>query len=427
VRLFGRSVSRHESPVVPEDEKTREKRSQKPWLAYLQGGPGGACPPPQTMPLTNIALDHGYQVLYLDQRGTGLSSPVTADTLALQGDAQKQADYLKHFRADSIVKDFEAVRQTLTKDYPTELKKWSLFGQSFGGFCSFTYLSHFPASLREVFTTGGVPPLKKPIDEVYKATFATVARRNESYYAKFPEDVEHIQKLATYIQGVGGVKLPAGGTLTVPRFLTIGLQFGAHGGIDNVHDVVLRMRSELDNLGFFSRPTLSAVEAATSFDDAVIYAVLHEVIYCENGDTAGWSAERVGKTLKDFGWLNGIPHGKPLLGGPPLYFSGEMIYPFMFDTSTELGKLEEVANILAHSSDWPDLYDMEQLAANHVPVYAASFVDDMYVDFQLVQDSLSKVKGVKQYITNTMYHDAVRSKSEELLRALFALRDDVMD
>jgi hypothetical protein len=58
----------------------------------------------------------------LDQRGTGISSPITAATLALQGDAHRQADYLKLFRADSIVKDCEAIRKTLTLDYPTELK-----------------------------------------------------------------------------------------------------------------------------------------------------------------------------------------------------------------------------------------------------------------------------------------------------------------
>lgn len=74
--------------------------------------------------MTNTVLDKGYQMLYLDQRGTGLSNPITALTLAEQGDVHRQAEYLKLFRADSIVKDCEAIRKTLTKDYPTELKKW---------------------------------------------------------------------------------------------------------------------------------------------------------------------------------------------------------------------------------------------------------------------------------------------------------------
>ena len=39
---------------------------------------------------------------------------------------------LKLYRADSIVKDCEALRQALTADYPDERKKWSIMGQGFG-------------------------------------------------------------------------------------------------------------------------------------------------------------------------------------------------------------------------------------------------------------------------------------------------------
>jgi hypothetical protein len=111
------------------------------------------------MSLTQIILDKGYQMLYLDQRGMGFSSTITADTLALQGSAQKQADYLKLFRADSIIKDCEAIREVLTNDYPTELKKWSIMGQSYGGFCAMTYLSNSPESLR-----GSTSQLTQPFE-----------------------------------------------------------------------------------------------------------------------------------------------------------------------------------------------------------------------------------------------------------------------
>ena len=39
------------------------------------------------------------------------------------------------------VKDCEAIRKTLTTDFPEGKKKWSAMGQSFGGFCCVTYLS----------------------------------------------------------------------------------------------------------------------------------------------------------------------------------------------------------------------------------------------------------------------------------------------
>ena len=378
------------------------------------------------MSLTNFALDRGYQVLYLDQRGTGLSSPVTAGTLAHQGNAERQADYLKLFRADSIVKDCEAIRKTLTEDYPLELKKWSVFGQSFGGFCAFTYLSYYPAGLREVFTSGGIPPVGKSAEEVYKATYAIVMRRNARYYEKFPEDVDTVHQLASYISEVGGLKLPSGGRLTVQRFLTLGLQFGAHGGIDNIHDMVLRMLSDYEQFGTFTRPTLTALENYTSFDDAVLYAVLHEPIYCE-GKASNWAAARVGKSLEEFQWTSKGLSDTQVPGRAPLYFSGEMIYPFMFETSKELEEMQEVAKMIAEYKSWPALYDPVQLAKNEVPIYAATFVDDMYVDFGLTQDTLRKVKNCKQFITNIMYHDAIRSKTDEVLKALFALRDDIID
>lgn len=77
-----------------------------------------------------------------------MSSTITAGTLARQGDAIKQAEYLKNFRADNIVRDCEAIRLCLTEDYPEEQRKWSIIGQSFGGFCAVTYLSKLWVSLQ---------------------------------------------------------------------------------------------------------------------------------------------------------------------------------------------------------------------------------------------------------------------------------------
>jgi pimeloyl-ACP methyl ester carboxylesterase len=378
------------------------------------------------MPITDIILDRGYQLLLLDQRGTGLSTPVTADTLALQGSVKEQADYLKLFRADSIVEDCEAIRKILTFDYPPELRKWTIFGQSFGGFCALTYLSKHYEGLREVFTSGGIPPVGKSADDVYKATFATLIRRNESYYQKYPEDIDAVHDIAFHIKLKGGLKLPSGGTLTVRRFLTIGMLFGASGGIDQVHEMVLRMLSDLKQFQFVARPTLSAIESLVPLDEGVLYAVLHEAIYCQ-GEASNWAAERVAKTLKEFFWISNTSSSSSAVWDCPLYFSGEMIFPFMFDTYPELAKLRPVAELIAQHMAWPDLYDELQLARNEVPVYAATFVDDMYVDFGLVQETVKKVKNCKQFIANTMYHDAIRSRTDEVMKALFALRDDAMD
>ena len=48
------------------------------------------------------------------------------------------------FRADSIVADAELIRQCLHYDEDSASARWSLLGQSFGGFCAVQYLSVAP-------------------------------------------------------------------------------------------------------------------------------------------------------------------------------------------------------------------------------------------------------------------------------------------
>jgi len=49
--------------------------------------------------------------LLLDQRGTGRSTPISYQSLARFQAPQEQADYLKLFRADNIVRDAEWIRR----------------------------------------------------------------------------------------------------------------------------------------------------------------------------------------------------------------------------------------------------------------------------------------------------------------------------
>jgi len=232
--------------------------------------------------------------------------------------------------------------------------------------------------------------------------------------------------LAFHIKSKGGLSLPSGGVLTVRGLLTLGRNFGFHGGLDTVHDLILGASSDLKQFQFITRPTLSALESALTFDDAVLYAILHEACYC-SGNSSNWSAERVGKSLREFQWLSGSPQSASSVREMPLFFSGEMIYPFLFDLFPELEKLSQVADILAKYNGWPELYDEWQLARNEVPLYAATFVDDMYVDYDLAQETAKLVKNCKQYITNGMYHDAIRSKTDDIMKELFKLRDDSVD
>ena len=102
---------------------------------------------------------------------------------------QQQAEYLTHFRADSIVRDAELVREALG------VERWSVLGQSFGGFCVLTYLSFFPQSLREAFFTGGLPPVGRPTDDVYSRTYPRVVDRCRQFYERYPDDRARVRSL----------------------------------------------------------------------------------------------------------------------------------------------------------------------------------------------------------------------------------------
>lgn len=91
---------------------------------------------------------------------------------------------------------------------------------------------------------------------------------------------------------------------------------------------------------------------------------------------------------------------------------------------SELSGLHETASLIARKSDWPDLYDIAQLNRNEVPVYAATYLDDIYVDFDLAQETARNIRGCKQFVTNAMDHSGLRSKTEDVLRELWKLRDD---
>ena len=354
----------------------------------------------------------------------GLSSPITADTVARHAgsdeepDVESQADYLKHFRADSAVKDLEAIRKCLTADFPEERKKWSVMGQSYGGFVAVSYLSKFPEGLREVFTMGGLPPVRlEGPDEVYERLVKKVMARNVTYYRKYPEDRDRVKTISDYL-GQAEVVLQGGGVLSPQRFMEMGISFGKHGGLDAVHDVVLRTWNDLEMFGGLTRPTLSIIESQGVFDDHPIYAILHEAIYCQGRVASNWAADRVVKEVPKFDVRS---------QDSEVYFTGEMIFKQNFKDYPELKELEPAAELLARTTDWSELYDIKQLQNNEVPVYSSTYVDDMYVDFDLAQETAGLIKGCKTFVTNAMYHDAPSKKGEDLMRALFALKEDSID
>lgn len=400
------STPDHVSVYMRELVKTENKDRDLPYLVYFQGGPGF----PAMRPCSNSgwlkrALDQ-YRVILLDQRGTGLSSPITIQTIG-HLDPKQQAQYLSYFRADNIVRDAEAIRKYLNVD------KWAIIGQSFGGFCSLTYLSIFPESLLASYITGGIPSITRHIDDVYYATYQRTLDKNSEFFARFPRAQELCNRIADALLD-NKTTLPNGQIFTVEQFQQMGICFGMAGGPEELYFqletafVDVNGKQEL-NYGF-----LNYVLGQQTHLTNPLYAILHESIYCQH-NASNWSAQRVRASYSEFSYQKGAS----------LRFTGEMVYPWFFDQLETLKPLKEAAEILAAKSDWPNLYDIEQLAKNTVPVAAAIYVNDMFVEFDFSRETLRSIPNSRAWMTSEYEHNGLRVDGEKILSILISMTEDI--
>jgi pimeloyl-ACP methyl ester carboxylesterase len=393
IEVFGREVVAAAGPPRP-----------LPWLVFLQGGPGfGALRPAGRESWLDRAL-RDFRVLLLDQRGTGRSTPANRQTLARFPTALAQAEYLAHFRADSIVADAELVRREVTGGEP-----WAVLGQSFGGFVAVTYLSQAPGGVSEAFITGGLPGLTATADEVYRLTYRQVGAKNAGHYDRYPMDVERAQRVARTLADKP-VTLPGGGLLTVERFQSLGHQLGMSSGSHNLHYLLEDPFAGAElNDDFLRR-----VEAQLSYASAPLYALLHEPCYAQGAATR-WSAQRIRAEFGEFDPARAIE------GDEPLMFTGEMVYPWAFSLDPALVPLAECAELLAARPTWPVLYDPARLARNEVPAAAAVYFDDMYVPQQLSLRTAAAVPRLRCWVTNEYEHDGLRVSNGGVLDRLIAM------
>ena len=258
-----------------------------------------------------------------------------------------------------------------------------------------------PQSVQHAYITGGVPPLTDSPDAVYRALYPRILKKNKLYYKRFPHDVARVRQIHQYLSE-NKVTLPNGGNLSVRRFLQLGIAFGGAGGYDTLHNIVQAAAADLDRLKKLSYRTLNMIQENQSWDSNIIYAILHEAIYCQANQSSRWSAERVLSEepfANEFQWR--LDELKP---EQPIYFTGETIYPFMFDDFAELRPLKRVADLLAEKR-WGQLYDTNVLNKLEGPlVSGVSYYDDMYVDLQLSEKLAAEVNGFQHWITNEYAH-----------------------
>jgi hypothetical protein len=99
-------------------------------------------------------------------------------------------------------------------------------------------------------------------------------------------------------------------------------------------------------------------------------------------------------------------------------FTGEMIYPWMFDTDSSLTPFRDAAHMLAAYDGWPNLYDLDRLEANDVPVVAAVYPDDMYVDCALSLRTADRIRSTQVWLTGAYEHDGLRQGTAVIDRLL---------
>ena len=248
------SRARSPTPTAPTGRSSSTSRAGP---ATRRRGPR-ACPPQPGW--LDRALKE-FRVLLLDQRGTGRSAPVG------RGRAR---DRLRHFRADSIVRDAEALREALGRRAleraRPELRRLLRDDLPLPR----------PRGLREAFITGGLPPVGRHIDDVYRPPTRACASA--------PAGTSSATRERPRSRSATTSCCPSGDRLTARRLAQLGLGLGMSAGAERLHHL---LELPPDSPAF-----LHDAEAATPFARNPIFAVLHEACYADGGSTR-WSAERL--------------------------------------------------------------------------------------------------------------------------------------
>lgn len=151
----------------------------------------------------------------------------------------------------------------------------------------------------------------------------------------------------------------------------------------------------------------SSVGRLSRIDLNPLYALLHETIYADGptvsaGGTSpsasptNWSAARMFDERPDFSQQ-----------ADTLLWTGEHIFPWYYTEDPALRPLAEVAELLAVKEDWGPLYNHEQLAANEVPLAAAAYIPDVYVDYEHSMKTANFVGNTRVWTSPTHHHDGL--------------------
>jgi pimeloyl-ACP methyl ester carboxylesterase len=158
----------------------RIRAGQRP-IALYNGGPMESSHSMFLYISSLPGLDHSY--VFLDQRGTGCSSPFPYKT------PEKVYDY-GYWGTEGIVFDSERIRSALN------IQKWDIWGQSYGAFIVQRYLEKYPESIRRAGGHGG-GFVALPKSHASKTPLLDMRYENQyklwiEYFKRYPESKEAI-------------------------------------------------------------------------------------------------------------------------------------------------------------------------------------------------------------------------------------------
>lgn len=376
---------------------------ERPYLLWLQGGPGGRAQRPTGMSgWIKAALDR-FRVVLLDQRGTGRSNPIYASTLDPQWTDEEIARYLVHFRAPNIIRDAERLREHLGCD------SWWILGQSYGGFLALSYLSMAGDSLDGVFITAGLGDLSGDARHTYEHTFSLVEDATEEFLGEVPFARQTICDLHEIVTD-RTITLPTGQRLRSEHIQALGIQLGTDAGWNQLAFQLETALVQSHGNTVLSETFLYEVVETLSFAKKPLYGILHETIY-SRGLATKWAAQRVYDERR---------YGS----GDCARLTGEAVFPWMFNSDPALVPFEGAAHILAGADGLEDPYTLDILERNRVPVVAAVHDKDIFVPAAISLETAARV-GNLRVVRNSKYrHDGIRSDGENLLNSMFEVMDE---
>ena len=393
----------------------KKAQQQKPMFAYLCGGPGSPNPSTAVPHINEVLLNRGAQVLFLDYRGCGESTPVNAATMA-----GKSADEVKAIMVlmnqVNIARDLWSLKTHLQQK--CGFTQFNLICQSFGGWIATSLMSMTNVDLHgvEIHLFGAVPPVNVEIDSVYENLYDVLVSFNRKFYQVGADRNSMVKEIVAAIMKKGKTSSNSAKDYNLAvQILGQGRRLGAKDGIADLHNLMSTLYQDINSAspGKLSAASLTKLQGYPKFTDRPLYALMHEAIYAAPDKATRCSAYRVGQR-KGFRWIEDLVRLMEALEQPePILFSGEMIYPQQYLAYEGLTSFAKVAEELSSYDKWESLYDLESLRKTKAIVRATVYPDDMYVCPRMSLMAANLIGNCTVFVppkSKGWLHQAVRDK-----------------